>query len=579
MEDLEQHLPYSSKRAPFLPVVSAPLNSTIVHTASPDGVVWFNIQKTFGPVNLQRIGLQYKDNQILVLMNANLSASGLTIGLVGLGVGSSIKTFDPVFTIQGIDVTYSSGTVEISGGLLGTLDPLNFTGELMVSMKTIKIAGLAGYASISGNPSLFLYAVLNYPIGGPPFFFVTGLAAGFGFNRSLIVPNVSGVSSFPLVEWAEGLNSPGMQMQGDIGKQVNQVLELLESSGVVAPSIGQYWIALGVKFTSFKLVDSFALAVIKFGSEFEIDLLGTSQISIPPNATTPVAYAELQLLASFNPEKGLLAISGQLTPNSYVLSSSCHLTGGFAYYFWFAGANEGNFVMTLGGYNPHFNPPSFYPQVPRLGINWQVSNELIVKGDEYFAVTSRAIMAGGGLTATWNSGPISAWFSIQADFLIVYLPFHYYISASVCIGASFSIDLLFFSITITIHVGAYLELWGPEFTGKATIDLDIISFTIYFNSSNKSSQTTIEWSEFVTKLLPAPQSTVPNHFLTSPASINDAPIPRAARNLEFGLARKLPGFNDFSEGSIEEIQPSEKSLNPGALAPPKFQISDGAGYI
>ncbi len=49
--------------------------------------------------------------------------------------------------------------------------------------------------------------------------------------------------------------------------------------------------------------------------------------------------------------------------------------------------------MTLGGYNPHFNPPSFYPTVPRLGINWQVSPELIIKGDEYFAITSRAIMA------------------------------------------------------------------------------------------------------------------------------------------------------------------------------------------
>ena len=37
----------------------------------------------------------------------------------------------------------------------------------------------------------------------------------------------------------------------------------LSQSGVIAPSIGEYWIAAGIHFTSFKLLDSFALLTVK----------------------------------------------------------------------------------------------------------------------------------------------------------------------------------------------------------------------------------------------------------------------------------------------------------------------------
>ena len=237
------------------PAPDAPVNGA----ASSDGVLWFNLQKTFGPVSIQKIGVQYKQEKIYVLVNMTLSGAGLSIGLLGFGIGSSISDFEPSFTIQGIDVSYSGGGVEISGGLRGTIDPVNFVGELMVLAEGFGIAGLAGYTSVEGSPSMFLYAVLNSPLGGPACFFVTGIAGGFGFNRDLQVPDVSGVAAFPLVQWAQGSgNPPGMNMTGDIGSQVTGVLDRLSSGGVVAPRVGQYWLAAGVKFTSFEFANSFA---------------------------------------------------------------------------------------------------------------------------------------------------------------------------------------------------------------------------------------------------------------------------------------------------------------------------------
>lgn len=536
-------------------------------TQSSDGTTWFNLQKTFGPVAFQKVGIRYEDSTLYFLMNASLSAGGLTISVMGLGVGSPLTTFDLHFTINGLAITFQEGPVEVSGAMVGTLDPLNFYGELVLGFPEFKISALGGYAEYEGHPSFFLYAVLDYPIGGPSFFFVTGLAAGFGFNRKLLIPDVSGVATFPLVAWATGSgNPPGMNPGGDIGQQVTQVLTTLSTSGVVAPSVGDYWLALGINFTSFELVNSFALLTVTFGTKFEVDLLGLSTLSIPPEVSTPVAQAQLELKASFSPDTGLLAIAGQLTRQSYVLSQQCHLTGGFAFYSWFSGDNAGDFVVTLGGYSPRFTPPPYYPAVPRLGMNWQVTDELTIQGDLYFALTSTAVMAGGGMSAVWKSGDISAWFSVQADFLLVFLPFHYYLSASIQLGASFKLDLLFTSVTMTIHLGVSLEIWGPDFTGEATVDLSIISFTISFGASGQQTNTTIPWSQFVGQLLPSgngqktstPDAKMtaagPGLEATADAAATDPPPPVVQIAVSNGLLKTLSD----KDGDLNYVVSGEK---------------------
>src|SRR5207248_1199865 len=125
----------------------------------------------------------------------------------------------------------------------------------------------------------------------------------------------------------------------------------------IPPELGAIWLAVGVCFTSFEMINSFALLTVALGCTFELALLGLSAITIPTGAPALIGFAELALKATFSPEQGLLAVSGKLTPESYILSKDCHLTGGFAFYIWFKdspdGASAGDFVITLGGYHPH----------------------------------------------------------------------------------------------------------------------------------------------------------------------------------------------------------------------------------
>lgn len=472
-------------------------------------VIWFNLQKNFGPLYFDKVGIGYKDSRIYVLVNAMATASGLSIALNGFGIGMHIKNFDIAFNIDGVAVTYTSNPVLLSAGFHGTIKPVDLTGSFLIKTTPITIGGIGGYTEVDNKPSMFLFAVLNAPIGGPAFFFVKGIAAGFGYNRKLVTPDITGVATFPFVVWAMGGpgTPPPPDPNGDIRQQVNNVLSGLVQKGTVAPQAGSHWLAAGIRFTSFEIVDSFALLTVIFGTSVEVSLLGLSRLTVPMGATASsgvpvVAYAELAIKAMYSQQQSLVSIEGQLTSNSFVLAQACHLTGGFAFYFWFGGDHEGDFVISLGGYNANYSPPKHYPRVPRLGFNWQVIPELIIKGELYFALTSNAVMAGGLLEAVWQSGGIKAWFIVRADFLIMFKPFHYDIRASVDLGASFRIDLLFVSVVMTIHVGVSLHIWGPKFAGEATIHLYIISFTISFGDSSQEKPKTIDWKEFSKQMLP-----------------------------------------------------------------------------
>jgi hypothetical protein len=533
-----------AKRSPTAAVVlTAAPPRPLAAAPATDPVMWIDIQKTFGPVSIQKVGFSYRSGSLFVVSNLALAAGGLEIDLIGIGLGSPISHPALQFTIQGLAVSFSEGPVSVMGGMIGSLEPhVDFVGALSVRAPELSLAAFAGYAEYEDHPSLFLYAVLDTPIGGPPAFFVTGVAAGLGFNRKLAVPDVAGVATFPLVAWAQGNGAPAMDPTKPMGDQVTTALGLLAQSGVVAPSVGDYWFAAGLRFTSFEIVDSFALLTLSIGADVEIALLGLSTLTVPPQSTSPVAEVQLALEVAFSYDKGLISIAGQLTDNSYVLSRACRLTGGFAFYLWFAGDHHGETILTLGGYNPNFDVPKYYPSVPRLGLNWQLVPELSITGSLYFALNPNVVMAGGKLSAVWNSGPISAWFTYWADFLMTFSPFHYYVDGGIDLGASFTIDLWLFSISITIHIGIGIALWGPPFAGRATVDLSIISFTITFGPQGEDDDKFIHWDQFVQQLLPAQPSNGKQRRGRPLTPLADAPPPAAVVqiNVTAGLLRKLP---------------------------------------
>lgn len=472
-------------------------------TDSPSGekMVWLRVDRAFGPLYCRMLGLGFESEgsprerypRLLLGYDGRVALGPLTIELLELAVGIPIRRPADLsaysVSLRGLDLSVDGGPVEISGGLFqtGTGALIEYSGAIFVRTETFTISGLGSYAMVGSAPSFFAYAVLYKDLGGPAWFHVRGLALGFAYNRRLILPAIEDVKEFPLVRAAR---EPGF-LSADNPKEA-----LAKVSACVPISPGDYWLAAGVLFTSFEMVRSFALLTVAFGRDIEIGVLGYSQASVPPNSSNPIAYAEIALSARFKPADGLLAVRGQLTPASYILSRDCKLTGAFAFYSWFRGPHEGDFVLSLGGYHPKFQKPDHYPDVPqRLGINWQIGSNLSIKGQQYFALTPSALMAGALIQATFEAGDLRAWFSLEAHFLVQWKPFYYDAFARVEIGVSYRLWLLFTTETVSVHLGVDVRLWGPPFGGEAYIDWSIISFTISFGAGRTDAPLRIPWTQ------------------------------------------------------------------------------------
>ena len=481
---------------------------------SADGVQWFDLQQSFGPVQFNRIGFAYSNSQIHAYLDAAMGLAGLTLTLDGLSMRTPLDKISPAFSLNGLGLDYRQGPVEIGGSFLRALVPEDKTknipaydaydGMATLKMETFNISAIGSYAKVNGQDSLFIYAVLNYPIGGPSFFFVTGLAAGFGYNRAFRMPDITGVAQFPLINQA--VNGAGSGPSGDDNARRTYLQDQLGSLRSAIYPAPENFLAAGVRFSSFKMIDSFVLVSVSFGQHFEVDVLGLSTLVVPTpepgQKVTPVAEVQLALKATFNPDEGVLSVEALLTNNSYLFSRACHLTGGFAFYSWFKGEHSGDFVITLGGYHPKYLVPAHYPTVPRLGFNWTLSDVLSIKGEAYFALTAHALMAGGKLEALFHKGDLKAWFVVGADFIISWKPYFYDARMYLDIGASYTFDL-FGTHTISVSAGADLHIWGPDFSGIAKVHLSIISFTVKFGGASPKPKP-INWDTFYTSFLPDP---------------------------------------------------------------------------
>ena len=74
---------------------------------------------------------------------------------------------------------------------------------------------------------------------------------------------------------------------------------------------GQYWVAAGIAFTSFEMIQAQAVISVSFGVDLQIGVVGTCSMTFPTGDPDPVAYVEIDVVASFTPSTGLLAVDGQ----------------------------------------------------------------------------------------------------------------------------------------------------------------------------------------------------------------------------------------------------------------------------
>lgn len=474
-----------------------------------DNGVWLNIQKSFGPIYFDKVGLVFKKGEIRLTPKFVIDASRFILSLNGLYISSPLVDFNPDFNLDGFGLEMKTRSMEIGGAFLvvegedGDKNYNEFLGTATIGFKkrvgpALALSAIGSFADYdnSGQFALFLYVAADFPFGGPPFFFVIGLSGGFGYNHDLIVPPIEDIKEFPLV--AQALEGPKKIDPKETGAIITEQLEALEE--YIPPAIGSGFGAVGLKFTCFKIVDGFGLVTLGMSQgEFEINLLGIATIMLPTSLGIhePIAMAELALMARFNPMEGVILVQGQLTENSYIFSRKCRLTGGFAYGLWFLPPLLGDFVFSQGGYHPRFQPPEHYPSVPRLGFDWQIDNNSYTTAQVYFALCGHGIMAGGLMAIRYQLGSVWAEFDAGIDLLFGWAPYHYDVEIHCFVNAGMG--------ALSVGLGMGIHFWGPDFGCKFKIKIIIVKVTIKIGDQSSIYPEPINWKEFQDTFLPEPK--------------------------------------------------------------------------
>ncbi len=476
-----------------------------------DGPWWISIRKGFGPLYVDQVGLGVTQTdeelqKISLLFDGNISIAGLTAAVDDLQLTYSLDkgpVYDPTswsVDLAGLAVSADLSGVSLAGGLRKYVEPghpenVEYVGMLLARFAAYGLSIYGGYASIEDSSegrytAFFAYGAIVGPIGGPPAFFLTGIGGGFGINREIIVPDDLGqFDDFVMIKALDPNASPS----SDPLAEMDQVRASFPAKR------DNFWFAAGISFTSFAVVEGIAVVAVEFGNGFELNIFGLARMALPRPQFRLVSI-ELALVARFSTEEGVIWIQAQLTDNSWLLHPSVRLTGGFAFVSWFAGPKKGEFVLTLGGYHPSFHRDG-YPVVPRLGFHWQPISNIVIKGENYFALTSEAIMAGGGLEASATFGPAWAHVSFGANVIIYFDPFRYQAEAHARISAGVTVKIWFAKVTISISLGAKIFIEGPEFRGVVTFEVGPVELTVAFGDRSQSSPNHITWSDFVVKYL------------------------------------------------------------------------------
>ncbi len=479
------------------PAPPIPAKEEAVDSGAAGGTKMAPYDKTVGPLKISNLGLRFEDGEIIFYLDAAVKLGPIGFLLKGFGMGVSthgsfadIINTVPSLHIQGIGVEFNCAPVTLAGMFVNqsTGDDIIYMGGLTLGVQPYSLAAVGSYSDFAAKngqqpyKSVFVYARLDGPLVELGWMTISGVMIGFGYNSVIRQPSVTEIAQFPF------LSSPAAANESPLDA-MNRYSGGDPSVAWVKPQLGSLWVAAGAHIKAFQMLEAEAVLMVQLGTSVTVGIAAIGRAQMPPKVKRELTflYIELGITASFDAQIGALKVEGQLTPNSFVIHPSCHLTGGFALCSWFQNSPySGDFVFSIGGYHPAYKPPGHYPVPERLGITWDVGGGLMITGNAYFAITPACCMGGGMLKAVFTLGHLYAYFTVYADFLINFAPFFFQGQIGVSVGVRYVQSFWFVTIRISVDIGADLRLRGPPFGGTAHVNFWIFGFDVNFGDQSTS---------------------------------------------------------------------------------------------
>lgn len=299
---------------------------------------------------------------------------------------------------------------------------------------------------------------------GPPGFQLTGIAGGFGYHRTMTLPNtVDDVATNAMVRLLQA------EPTGDASSDPLRMLKYLHTFMQSLETKPHAWcIAFGITFKIVQAVDCMALVIASANPpNFDLALMGAANFPIGVSSFL-LGHVQLALLARWSSQDNSLRILGALTNKSWLLHPTCQLHGGFAICVWFAKPYAGDFVVSLGGYSPLVPRKAHYPALDRVGFTWNASSSVRLFGELYFAVDRYGLQFGGRTGLKFTSSILDVDANFSFDVLAQWSP--PFFQTRIRVGVQFELRAI-----TTLRLGLVVDanVFGPPFGATFELEIDI----------------------------------------------------------------------------------------------------------
>jgi hypothetical protein len=452
-----------------------------------------------GPIGFDAltIGAGFGDGAISTSLGADLSASlgplqavvenmgveaeftfpsgGGNLGPLNLDLG-----FKPP---NGIGLSLDVGVVKGGGYLYFNFDKEEYAGALefvFSEIVTVKAVGLLTTRMPDGSKGFSLLIILSVEFGTP-------FQLGFGFTLNAVGGLLGLNRTMELERIAVGVRTGAINsvmFPQDLVANAPRIISDLRE--FFPPQSGTFLIGPMAKlgWGTPTLVTA-SLGIIIEIPPGNIAILGILKVALP-DEDFALIVVQVNFIGALEVDKKRLWFYASLYESRVLFIT---LEGDMG--LLIAWGDDANFVLSIGGFHPSFNPPPLpFPNPKRIAISILNESWAKIRVSGYFAVTSNTAQFGARVEVFFGVSAFNLDGHIGFDALFQFSPFYFIIS----ISASLSVKV-FGAGLFSVHIKGQLEGTSPwHIEGKGKIKVLFFSIKIPFSHT---------WGEKKVTTLPA----------------------------------------------------------------------------
>jgi hypothetical protein len=359
-----------------------------------------DIAGAVGPVSaaVERIGVQ----AILKFQHGNLGP-----------VNFAVKFKPP----NGLGVSIDAGP--ITGGGFIEFDPDNgrYAGVLQLSLYSIQVKaiGLLDTKMPGGESGYSFLVIISVEF--------TPIQLGFGITLNG-VGGLCGINrNFVTAALQAGLRQHSLDhilFPKDPVKNAPAIISDLRA--IFPPAEGRYVFGPMLELGwggGLNLVTVELGVILALPSPVVIAILGQLNVNLP-NPDAAIVELHLDVLGIIDFGKKLFSLDATLHDSRIVVFT---IYGDMA--MRLSWGNDPSFALSIGGLNPHFQPPAGFPTLKRLTIALSATESFRLTIQTYFAITSNSFQLGAHAELYIGAGDFNVYGWLGFDALLIFEPFSF----------------------------------------------------------------------------------------------------------------------------------------------------------